>query len=72
MVGEQAYGLRNCARAPNTPQQLLQRNVTAKVIAETISRACGNYVNYRLAIVTQDGQIEGFIARGGCHANNKE
>jgi uncharacterized Ntn-hydrolase superfamily protein len=68
MAGEQAYTLRGCSNVTKHIESGLSApDVAKKVMAECYAR---NWNQWRLAVVTADGQIEGMIAKTGCHSGN--
>ncbi|MEZ4750628.1 MAG: DUF1028 domain-containing protein [Bdellovibrionota bacterium] len=70
LLGEQAYGL--CRNA--TPKAFLEAGDSAETVAEKVQAQCDavGWDQYRLAVVTTDGQIAGLIAKQGCHAGNPD
>jgi len=68
LLGEQSYGL--CQNA--TPKRFLEQGFSASLIAEKLSQQCDqvDWHRYRLVIITTDGDINGTIAKQGCHSGN--
>lgn len=70
MVAAQASGL--CAEA--TPAAFLQQGLSAAAITAEIEKQCTavDWHRYRLAAITVDAAIAGFIAAEGCTSTNQE
>lgn len=68
MIGAQSYGL--CHEA--TPEIFLNQNLSAEQLIFELSTQCTqvNWHNYRLSVVTIDGQMSSHIASNGCHDGN--